>query len=61
MLKNTDFLEALKFIINKSENFGDDNQCDNFIKILSDLEEENKNLDFISNEEEHKKMKMKIH
>ena len=56
-LKYTNFLECLKYIINKSEKFEGDNQCDNFIKILNVLEEENKNLYFISNEELHNKNK----
>ena len=56
-LKYSNFLECLKYIINKSEKFEGDNQCDNFIKILNVLEEENKNLYFISNEELHNKNK----
>ena len=56
-LKYTNFLECLKYIINKSEKFEGDNQCDNFIKILNVLEEENKNLYFISNEELHNENK----
>ena len=56
-LKYTDFLETLKFIIIKSENFEDNIQCDNFIKILKVLEEENKNFDFIYYEEVHNENK----
>ena len=58
--KHTDYIEALKYIINKNEKIEDDNQLHNFVNILNHLEVENKKIELFLMKKIIMKLKIKM-